>query len=412
MEIRYIELFAGIGGFRYGLERCSIKDTKEENKGIGNKEGQLNKQPNRSSDGFTCVYANEWDKYVCQIYRKNFGEGELYEGDIREVSAESIPDYDLLTAGFPCQSFSIAGKRKGFGDTRGTLFFEICRIVEKKKPYLLLLENVKGILSHDGGDTFRVILNSLSELGYDCEWEVLNSKNFGVPQNRERVFIVGHLRGKGGQKVFPIGGTTQGTIKVRARGKHQQDIVYDTSGILNLPAGTHGSTPHLTKIELKYEGAIMSEKNKKWLEDGKKLSRNFPQGQRVYSDKGIASTIAGNAGGLGGKTGLYTIKNVGSVNPSGKGQSGNVVSDKGISFTISAGGGNPNRFPPRDIGYSMGNILTDTKIRRLTPTECERLQGFPDGWTEGISDTQRYKCLGNAVTTNVITEIGKKILGV
>ena len=134
--LKFIELFAGIGGFRIGLEK---------------------------NEKYKCLWANEVDKYACQIYRKNFGEKELVEGDIRKISAEDIPDHNLLTAGFPCQSFSIAGKRKGFNDTRGTLFFEICRIAKVKRPTLLLLENVKGLLNHDSGNTFRIILDSLSE---------------------------------------------------------------------------------------------------------------------------------------------------------------------------------------------------------------------------------------------------------
>ncbi len=352
--MKYAEFFAGIGGFRYGLEmcnkklssnekgifrhgdksditskgereyrnkhtldnkKCSIEDTKEEKERIRDKEGQISEQPHRSSDGFTCVYANEWDKYVCQIYRKNYGEGELYEGDITKVSAKSIPDFDMLVAGFPCPSYSIAGKRKGFADSRGALYFEIPRIAKVKRPRLLLLENVKGLLNHEGGQTFRTILNSLSELGYDCEWEVLNSKNFGVPQNRERVFIIGHLRGTRGGKVFPIG--------------------EDGKGINKTP---------------------------------KKTSR---KGTRIWNDFASVDTRTGSTA---------------------RGQ-------HLITSALSA----------RDGKDGARNLLQTDRIRRLTPTECERLQGFPDGWTEGISDTQRYKSLGNAVTTNVITEIGRRI---
>lgn len=387
--MKYIELFAGIGGFRYGLEKVGqFQQKMEQSRGSGDIEGIEGKPQ------FTCVYANEWDKYACQIYRKNFGNKELHEGDIRTIPAESIPNHDLLVGGFPCQAFSIAGKRKGFGDTCGTLFFEICRIVEEKKPNLLLLENVKGLLNHDGGNTFRIILNSLSELGYDCEWEVLNSKNFGVPQNRERVFIVGHFRGTSGGKVFPIGegskevnelcGQQTGAITAR-RGSAKSDGDYIVEG-------------NRKTQELEYIGAVMSEQNQKWLNDGKELSRNFPQGQRVYSKNGIASTIARNAGGLGGKTGLYMI------NSKGKTHQQDLLQDSnGVSRSILAGthGSTP---------HLLKTIMPNNKIRRLTPIECERLQGFPDGWTEGVSDTQRYKCLGNAVTTNVITEIGKKIL--
>jgi len=280
--LKFIELFAGIGGFRLGLEK---------------------------NEKYKCLWANEVDKYACQIYRKNFGEKELVEGDIRKISAGNIPDHNLLTAGFPCQAFSIAGKRKGFNDTRGTLFFEICRIAKVKRPTLLLLENVKGLLNHKKGETFRIILDSLSELGYDCEWEVLNSKNFGVPHSRERVFIVGHLRGESGQKVFPIGGIRE--------------------------------TPHR--------------------QDG----IDFKIIHNVY-------------GGFGEKT---------------------VREFKKYSPTIrtSKGGGH------------LPMIMKDNKIRKITPVECERLQGFPDNWTEGISDIQRFKCLGNAVTVNVIAEIVEKL---
>jgi len=174
----FIDLFAGIGGFHLGLQNASPE--------------------------FECVYSNEWNKYANQVYKQHFGECD--SKDIRQVKAEDLPEFDLLCGGFPCQSFSIAGKRRGVNDTRGTLFFEIARIVKQRKPRLLLLENVKGLLSHDKGNTFTTIISTLDELGYDCQWQVLNSKDFGVPQNRERVFIVGHLRGTSRPEVFPIGG--------------------------------------------------------------------------------------------------------------------------------------------------------------------------------------------------------------
>ena len=189
----------------------------------------------------------DWGEYtnVCH---------ELYEGDIRKVKADGLPDFDLLAAGFPCQSFSIAGKRGGFEDTRGTLFFEIARILSVKRPALLLLENVKGLLSHDRGNTFGTILTTLSDLGYFLQWQVLNSKNFGVPQNRERVFIIGHL-GKGSAKqVFPIGEVNEKTCN--------------------------------------------------------ELTENMSQGYRVYDSDGISTTLASQAGGVGAKIGLYEIIDV------------------------------------------------------------------------------------------------------
>jgi len=176
--MRFVELFAGIGGFRLGLERA----------------------------GHQCVWANEFVPKAASIYEHNFKDKP--DGrDIRIVHADELPDADLLVGGFPCATFSIAGKRTGFGteDTRGTLFFEICRILAGKRIPYLFLENVKGLLNHDGGRTFGVIVASLDELGYDIQWECLNSKNFGVPQSRERVFIVGNLRDRPRPQVFPIG---------------------------------------------------------------------------------------------------------------------------------------------------------------------------------------------------------------
>jgi DNA (cytosine-5)-methyltransferase 1 len=307
-EIKYIELFAGIGGFRYGLEEVhDISTTKrsEHETQDSTRRGQrrLESKPTAGLGYFECVYTNEWDKYASSIYERHYEKPDTR--DIREV--KEIPDHDLLTAGFPCQAFSVAGKRGGFEDTRGTLFFEIARIAKQKQPRLLLLENVKGLLSHDKGKTFATILNTLDELGYDCQWQVLNSKDFGVPQNRERVFIIGHLRGTSRPEVFPIGG---------GNGK---DI--GAGGLYEI-----------------HERRVSQSKNG---QEKKQYTRDS------YNKKG------------------------------GKG--------------------------------SCNKRSTSTAIRRLTPTECERLQGFPDGWTEGISDTQRYKCLGNAVTTNVITAIGKRL---
>jgi len=362
-EVRVVDLFCGIGGFRYGLERSNRQQ--QENSEVSRcgdcsqPQSSGSKQPKEWGD-YTCVYANDNDKYACQIYRKHWGDKELYEGDIRTVDPATIPEHDIICAGFPCQSFSIAGKRGGFEDIRGTLFFEIMRIARAKRTPYLLLENVKGLLSHDEGDTFQTILRTMDELGYDCQWQVLNSKNFGVPQNRERVFIIGHLRGQPRPKVFPIGETDN----------------------------------NANKPELNYIGAIMSEQNQKWLEDGKVLSRNFPQGQRVYSTDGIASNICGDAGGLGGKTGLYEIPPVAQA----------LQTDGQLRQGVSWGTDKPQ---------------AARNIRRLTPKECERLQGFPDGWTEkgidvngkevSISDTQRYKTLGNAVSTPVITAIGERL---
>jgi len=327
--MKYLSLFSGIGGFELGIEQV-YEDNKirehlskqrtgrSSSSSVGDKPNDSLRKKGGASKHADCIGYSEIDKYAVQVYEKHFNHKNY--GDITKINAKELPDFDFLCGGFPCQAFSIAGKRRGFEDTRGTLFFDIARIVREKQPRLLLLENVKGLLSHEKGRTFATIISTLDELGYDAEWQVLNSKNFGVPQNRERVFIIGHLRGTSRPKVFPI---------------------------------REGS-----ESNLKYCGVV--DNIKRWNKECKGQSRDFSQGQRIYSTKGISQTLAGNAGGQGGKTGLYQQK--------------------------------------------------DLKIRRLTPKECERLQGFPDGWTaegtEGkISDTQRYKTLGNAVTVNVIREI-------
>ena len=176
MPIRYFDMFAGIGGFRSALEA------------IG---------------GFECVGYCEIDKYARQAYEAMYNtEGELFFEDARKIVPEQLPDIDLICGGFPCQSFSIAGARRGFDDTRGTLFFEIARIAAVKRPEFLLLENVQGILNHDKGKTFETILSALDELGYSVAWQVLNSKNFKVPQSRNRVYIVGCLGEKCGGEVL------------------------------------------------------------------------------------------------------------------------------------------------------------------------------------------------------------------
>ena len=170
MAIKFFDMFAGIGGFRSGLEA------------IG---------------GFECVGYCEIDKYAKRAYEAIYDTGgELYFDDARKIVPEQLPDFDLITGGFPCQSFSIAGARKGFDDTRGTLFFEIARIVAVKKPKYIFLENVPGLLNHNQGRTFETIIHTLDELGDDVCWQVLNSKNFGVPQSRNRVYIIEYNRGK------------------------------------------------------------------------------------------------------------------------------------------------------------------------------------------------------------------------
>lgn len=160
-SLRFIDLFCGMGGFRLAFE----------------------------AQGCKCVYSSDIDEYACRTYELNFGD--FPKSDITKVEAKDIPEFDILCAGFPCQPFSIAGKRLGFDDTRGTLFFDVARILKEKKPMAFLLENVRGLSNHDGGKTLNVILNTLDELDYETEWKVLNAKDYGVPQNRERWYCIG-----------------------------------------------------------------------------------------------------------------------------------------------------------------------------------------------------------------------------
>lgn len=306
----YISLFSGIGGFDLALNRY----------------------------GHECVFANEWDKYAFQIYARHFGE--IDTRDITTVPTKDVPDHDLLVGGFPCQAFSIAGKRGGFDDARGTLFFEIARILKDKQPKFFILENVKGLLSHDKGNTFKAIISTLTELGYDLQWQVLNSKNFGVPQNRERVFIVGNLRGEPRQKIFPI---TEDS---------GEDVAFDKEK--GTPENNIASTLTVHYTKNQHGSQYVAEDNKE--------------------DRYIIHNVYGGFG-----EGVREFREY-----------------------------SPTIRTPQGGGH-IPNVVEGVSIRRLTPVEAERLQGFPDGWTEGLSDTQRYKCLGNAVTVNVVEWIASRL---
>lgn len=387
--MKYVSLFAGVGGFDLALNR----------------------------QGHECVYVNEWDKYSAITYEKNFCKGterqipipqerqeevgnsghgrdeairnsrygfssshgksdrngsvhpRVDTRDITTVPITDIPDHDLLVGGFPCQAFSIAGKRRGFDDTRGTLFFEIARILKDKKTKYFILENVKGLLSHDNGRTIKIIFSTLTELGYDIKWQVLNSKDFGVPQNRERIIIVGHLRGTTRPEVFPIF-QTGGTVDVKLAST-TIDANY-WKGIDN-----HGARTAIVQ-----------------------LNQPKHSNDRVYGADGLSPTLNTMQGGR--RQPKISIP-VLTPNRMKKRQNGRRMKEDGDpSFTLT--------------GQDIHGVSDGTSIRRLTPLECERLQGFPDNWTkfgadnELISDTQRYKMCGNAVTTNVVAAVVYKML--
>jgi DNA (cytosine-5)-methyltransferase 1 len=310
MGLKFFDLFAGIGGFRLGMERA----------------------------GHTCVGSCEWDDYARETYKKNFGSYPEYD-DAKDLHAQSLPSFDVLCAGFPCQAFSIAGKRLGFEDTRGTIFFEIARIAKEKRPSYLLLENVRGLLSHDKGRTFATIISTLDALGYDAEWQVLNSKYF-VPQNRERVFIIGHLRGERTRQIFPLG---------------------------DFDSETNQSEPK-EKV-----GVVNDKGNLREVEQSTCLDANYWKGCDNHAQRTMIKAVS--------------IENTGA--------NGRRIKDPG----------DPQFCLSQNCGVG---IQDNTRIRRLTPVECERLQGFPDGWTIG-SDTQRYKQCGNAVTVHVVEYIAREL---
>ena len=412
MAIRFFDMFSGIGGFRSGLEA------------IG---------------GFRCVGHCEIDKQADQAYRAIYDvkEEEVYFNDATKIEPNDVPDIDLICAGFPCQSFSIAGKRRGFEDVRGTMFFEIARIAAVKKPAYLLLENVPGLLSHNGGRTFTVILDALSELGYDVCWQVLNSKNFGVPQSRKRVYIIGYLRERCTGEVFSFR---------EANGKTTEQII-----------------------------------------PGR-------EGNRIYTPRGVGITLTSEAGGFGGKTGLYDVNlpikvktkqgyqlaypgdSIDLAYPGINSRRGRVGEQVAHTLTTSASQGyffidmNPppnlteiarcitarqdsgmsNRkgehsgvfieeeprailTPAKDYVRQQGRrykepnepmfaltvcdrhgIIRYGKVRRLMPIECWRLQGFTDeqfyrAEATGLKDGHLYKMAGNAVSVPVISALGEII---
>jgi len=404
--MKFLDLFAGIGGFRLGLEQA----------------------------GHECVGFCEIDKFARQSYKAIHNtEGEREYHDITTVSNEEWRTLrgtvELICGGFPCQAFSIAGKRKGFLDeTRGTLFFEIARAAEQIKPRTLFLENVRGLLSHDKGRTFRTIISTLDELGYDAEWQILNSKNFGVPQNRERVFIIGHLRGERGREVFPITRENSGAIDVVNKESgmpRETNRVYSSEGLsptLNTMQGG-GREP---KIAIKIKEATKQGFTVAELGDSINFSVPNSKTRRGRVGKQVAQT-------------LDTSCNQAVIvqNPlKGKTKNGwhfeqNVFDVEGLARTLKAGGGSGNipKIVQKPRGFNKGgehevaptlssnswhenNLLkSGIRIRKLTPRECWRLQGFPD-WAfdkaqEVNSNSQLYKQAGNSVTVPVIYEIAR-----
>lgn len=351
-------MFAGIGGFRTGL------------KNVG--------------DFFMPVGWCEIDKKTQKAYRALYEtEGEYFCDDARAIDTDELPDIDLICGGFPCQPFSVSGRRLGLADTRGTLFHEIVRVAQARRPAYLLLENVPGLLNHEGGKTFGVILSAIHELGYSLEWCVLNSANFGVPQQRRRVYIVGCLDSRLSGKIFPLAES-----------------------------------------------------------DGASLVQVIPggQGQRVYSPEGASTCLTSQGGGWGAKTGLYFVD----MNPDPRvtsearcitaRQDSGISNHRGEHSGVLITGARAVITPDRENVRQQGRRIKEPdepmftltamdkhgveyngRVRRLMPQECFRLQGYSDAQYKavaalGLPEAQLYKMAGNSVTTNVVTAVGRKLV--
>ncbi|MBC1290599.1 DNA cytosine methyltransferase [Listeria booriae] len=379
--MNYIDLFAGVGGFRHGL----------------------------TAAGHTCKGFVEIDKFARKSYKAIFNtEGEFEGHDITAISDDTIRGIggiDIIAGGFPCQAFSIAGKQGGFDDTRGTLFFEIMRFASILNPKYLFLENVQNILHHNGGDTFETLLRAMAEVGYDAEWDCINSKTF-VPQNRERVFIIGHLRGESTSKVFPLrendaainNKRIEKVGNIRQQGRSQSGDVVSINGLApTLCSTTTQKDPLKIVIPVMEPERIEKKQNGRRFKDaGEDMFTLTTQARhgivvaeplyiREATSKGFTEALPGDS--------------VNISHPNSKTRRGRV--GKKIANTLMT-------------GEEQALVTDDFKIRKLTPRECWRLQGMPDWAFERAqavnSDSQLYKQAGNSVTVPVIEAIARQIL--
>ncbi len=316
-KLTFIDLFAGIGGFRFGFEAV----------------------------GYRCVYGSENNKFCRETYKENFGD--YPDGDITQVDALQVPEHDVLTGGFPCQPFSISGRKKGFEDTRGTLIYDVLRIIEKKNPKVVLLENVKHLIHHDKGKTIKVILEALQKLGYkNIAWKILNASDFGVPQNRERLIIIAHK-----EKLFDFS-------KVTTLPKPKLKSFLDKVGnfeYLKEPY-TLIENPKVQESGLIFVGYRNKSIRKKGVRNGTEhLSRVHKQPNRIYSSDGVHPTLPSQE-----TTGRFWILHKG-------------------------------------------------KVRKLTINECYRLMGFPENFKKISPNSELYRQVGNAVCVPMIKELAVQI---
>lgn len=321
-----IDLFAGIGGIRLGFD-------------------------NAFKDQIETVFVSEWDKFAQETYSDNFQDDLVIQGDITKIKEEEIPAFDICLAGFPCQAFSLAGSRKGFADdykgmSRGTLFFDVARICEYHKPKVIFCENVKGLTIHDKGRTFKVITGTLEELGYTVFYKVLNSRDYGVPQNRERIYIVAFRNDIDSSK-FQFPEATDSTKTIR-------DIIEEE------------------EVSVKYY-----------------LSTQYIETLKQHKARHEAK---GNGFG-------YEIRSLddvaGAIVCGGMGRERNLIIDKRLT-----------NFTP--ITHIKGEVNREG-LRKMTPREWARLQGFPDSYKLKLADTHLYKQFGNSVSVPVIQAIAEQI---
>ena len=317
---KFIDLFAGIGGIRLGFQ----------------------------NNGYKCIYSCEINEHACEMYKANFGDNPY--GDVTKINENELPDFDVLCAGFPCQSFSICGKQKGFDDTRGTLFFDVCRILKAKKPYAFLLENVFNLVTHDNGNTLHTMIEKLNNLGYIVEYKILNAKDFGVPQNRERIIIVGCK-----DKKFDFS-------KVKTTPIYSMKDFLDKKGnFVYLDSNEYTILPQeLVKRQKKSGLIFIGYRNKKIRTKGVRpntehLSRVHKMPNRIYSSNGIHPTIASQE-----TSGRYFI-------------------------------------------------YDNKKVRKLTINECYRFMGFPENFIKIGLVSKQYERIGNSVCINMISAVAKEM---
>ena len=418
MELTFVDLFAGVGMARMGMEQA----------------------------GFKCVYTCEFDKHKRKEYE--IIHGNIPEGcDIRDVRAADIPRADVWFFGAPCQDFSLAGLRKGLGGDRSSLIGEVFKLIEEKaedKPEWLVYENVKGMLSSNNGWDFLSILLAMDGLGYDVEWQTLNTKDFGIPQNRERVYTIGHLRKSGSKQILPITSTDgkDSNTKINIVGStdpnkkiQQRKYIYGDDGLMGCLTATDYKEPKIVQI-----GRVKNEK------------RNNPNIYRVYDNSGLSPCLNTMQGGgrephilvKSATMGGYEQATIGdSINlafPNSTTRRGRVGKEVAQTLDRSCNQGvivkaciTPDRIEKRQNGRRFKEdgepMFTLTKqdihgvfiqdgeeyvIRKLTPKECMRLQGVPDEYTDrliqaGISDSQIYKAAGDGLSVPIAKEIGERI---